>query len=243
MAAPTTVPTPIYGRRLMTDVIAQTPDAVRESAALLFDVLVDRLLNADQTPAEEWVVLAEQADVAARQLRVPPTECPRCRGRELKEPTHGATCPVLNPPTPDRDAQIAELEAKIEPIAEEFQSIIRAAETARIDALFACNCPKPEPKRTARGGPAATFGERVRQATDKMAAKVLQVAGNPDVLRVAFASGAVKTWDLPPKTDHAGIKAITDGGITWAKENGATPGQAAAVRKALTDTGYYARAQ
>lgn len=227
----------------MTDVVALTPDAVREAAAQLFDVLVDRMLNVDQTPADEWVLLAEQADTSARQLRVPPTECPRCRGRELKEPTHGPTCPVLNPPTPTRDEQIAELEAKIEPIAAEFQSIIRDAETARIDSLFACNCPKPEPKRTARGGPAATFGERVRQATDKMGAKVLQVAGSPDTLRVGFASGAVKTWDLPPKTDHAGIKVICDGAMEWARSEGATDGQRAAVRKALTEVGYYTRAQ
>lgn len=227
----------------MTDVIALTPDAVREAAAQLFDVLVDRLLNVDQTPVEEWVALAAQADDCSRQLRVPPTECPRCRGRELKEPTHVDTCPVLNPPTPPRDEQVAELESKLAAVPDEFQSIIRDAETARIEALFACACPKPEPRRTARGGPAATFGERVQQATDRMGAKVLQVAGNPDSLRVAFASGAVKTWDCPPKTDHAGIKVMTDGAMEWAKENGATKGQAAAVRKALTDSGYFARAQ
>ena len=63
------------------------------------------------------------------------------------------------------------------------------------------------------------------------------ISGNE--LRVSFSSGPSLSWKLPPKSDRAGIRVIRDQATDFAKKHGATLGQVNAVKKTLTDSGYY----
>lgn len=71
-------------------------------------------------------------------------------------------------------------------------------------------------------------------ATDRMSS---YISGNE--LRVSFSSGPSSSWKLPPKSDKASIRAVRDQATGFAKKHGATLGQINAVKKTLTDTGYY----
>jgi hypothetical protein len=51
--------------------------------------------------------------------------------------------------------------------------------------------------------------------------------------------GNYRTWDLPPKNDKDGIRKMLGEALAYGEENGATEGQLKAIRKALTDNGYY----
>jgi hypothetical protein len=55
---------------------------------------------------------------------------------------------------------------------------------------------------------------------------------------VAFADSASE-WLLPPREDKEGIRRVRDAAVGFATACGATLGQRNAVKKALTDTGYY----
>ncbi|MEO9189241.1 MAG: hypothetical protein ABI224_04440 [Acetobacteraceae bacterium] len=76
----------------------------------------------------------------------------------------------------------------------------------------------------------------MRFATKKMRARV-----EVDQLQVEFEDGASRNWDLPTPSDRQAIKRIRGEAVLWAKEQGATEGQVNAVKKALTDAGYYLR--
>jgi negative regulator of replication initiation len=59
-------------------------------------------------------------------------------------------------------------------------------------------------------------------------------------LIVEFEDGARQQWSLPDKDDKEGIRRVRDTAVRWALEQGASdPGQKNAVRKALTNAGYY----
>ena len=59
-------------------------------------------------------------------------------------------------------------------------------------------------------------------------------------LHIEFYGGASSSWELPDRNDKAGIRAVLDKAIQFAKSNGASvPGQTNAVRKTLTDEGYH----
>jgi len=51
--------------------------------------------------------------------------------------------------------------------------------------------------------------------------------------------GNYRTWDLPPKNDKDGIRKMLDEALAYGEQNGATDGQLKAIRKTLTDNGYY----
>ena len=64
------------------------------------------------------------------------------------------------------------------------------------------------------------------------------IGGNQ--LYIEFHGGASSSWTLPDRNDKAGIRAVLDKAILFAKNNGASvPGQTNAVRKTLTDEGYH----
>jgi len=67
---------------------------------------------------------------------------------------------------------------------------------------------------------------------------------SPDVrdgqLIIQFEDGTRQQWSLPDKDDKEGIRRLRDAAVDWALEHGASdPGQTNAVRKTLTDAGYY----
>jgi hypothetical protein len=221
-----------------------TPESIRLGAVDLLKKCVDQMLNAERTSTEEWIALAAEADMTANVLAVEPADCLRCRGKEFKEPEHVEGCPLLNPPAEKQADRIAALELEVAELPEKFRAGVLEVETAKIVAEYTCTCPpKDAPKKAARGASDNSFSGRVRRATDRMSAKVIEVAGKPDVLRIEFASGDVQKWDLPSKGDHPAIKTLTTAAIEWAKDHGAVDGQQAAVRKALNDKNYYTREQ
>jgi len=58
-------------------------------------------------------------------------------------------------------------------------------------------------------------------------------------LQVTFQSGNSESWDLPPKYDKDGIRGVRDQAVAFAEMYNATEGQVNAVKKALTDNGYW----
>lgn len=58
-------------------------------------------------------------------------------------------------------------------------------------------------------------------------------------LQVEFESGARNKWVLPDRSDKVAIRSVRDAAVEFASQNGATPGQVNAVKKALTEAGYH----
>ena len=77
-------------------------------------------------------------------------------------------------------------------------------------------------------------GWKQRRATVMM---TQAVEGNDLVIR--FVGGADRRWPLPSKSDKAAIRKLRDEAVDWARQNGATHGQQAAVMRALTSRGYH----
>lgn len=71
-------------------------------------------------------------------------------------------------------------------------------------------------------------------ATDRMVARV-----DNGELSIKFHSGPSKRWHLPSKDDKTGIRKVRDDAVKFAAGVGAAFGQLQAVKKALTDAGYY----
>jgi negative regulator of replication initiation len=61
-------------------------------------------------------------------------------------------------------------------------------------------------------------------------------------LHVEFQDGEASSWALPDRKEKAAIRAVLNEAITFARGNGASDGQRAAVRKALTSDDYHLRA-
>jgi len=73
-----------------------------------------------------------------------------------------------------------------------------------------------------------------RRATRRMSAWVER--GH---LSVRFADDQMETWELPDRSDKGAIRRVRDTAVAFARENQATLGQINAVKKALTEAGYY----
>ena len=95
---------------------------------------------------------------------------------------------------------------------------------------------KLDKKPTSDGGTLSTpFRTRTRVSQRRMSARV-----EKGVFRVAFADGPSYRWLLGAKSDKDIIRQVRRDAVAWAEENGATnPGQTNAVKKALTEAGYY----
>ena len=58
-------------------------------------------------------------------------------------------------------------------------------------------------------------------------------------LFVEFENGRKNQWALPNQQDKDGIRKVRDAAVDFAQQNSASLGQINAVKKALTDAGYY----
>ena len=58
-------------------------------------------------------------------------------------------------------------------------------------------------------------------------------------LFVEFENGRKNQWGLPDQKDRDGIRKVRDIAVEFARQNSAFFGQMNAVKKALTDAGYY----
>lgn len=100
--------------------------------------------------------------------------------------------------------------------------------------VFGLSGSTAEPATKATPAHRESNGPRRSFATDKLSS---YISGNE--LRVAFASGASKSWKLPPKSDKAALRTVRDAATSFAASKGATLGQVNAVKKTLTDSGYH----
>jgi hypothetical protein len=75
---------------------------------------------------------------------------------------------------------------------------------------------------------------RVMHATRQLRATL-----NKTHLLVQFADGLERRFPLPARNDVAAIRAVRQAACDWAAEGGATDGQFAAIKKALTGGGFY----
>lgn len=74
----------------------------------------------------------------------------------------------------------------------------------------------------------------------RFAPKRMSAWVNDGQLTVEFEDAARQQWSLPEADDKEGIRRVRDAAVQWALEQGASdPGQTNAVRKALTNAGYY----
>ena len=94
--------------------------------------------------------------------------------------------------------------------------------------------PKPETERPISGGRQGRGN--LRYATKRMSARIAN-----NLLVVEFTeNGPAKSWKLPDRSDKRAIRLIRKESVAFALEHGASnPGQANAVRKALTEGGYH----
>jgi len=79
-----------------------------------------------------------------------------------------------------------------------------------------------------------TERKRNKYADQRMSADVLG-----QTLDVSFQNGSSKKWALPEPTNKLEIRRIRDEAVNFAKQNNASFGQEQAVKKALTNAGYW----
>lgn len=79
-----------------------------------------------------------------------------------------------------------------------------------------------------------TEKKRNKYADQRMSADVLG-----QTLHIAFQNGISKKWALPDSTNKLEIRRIRDEAVNFAKQNDASFGQEQAVKKALTNAGYW----
>jgi hypothetical protein len=83
-------------------------------------------------------------------------------------------------------------------------------------------------------------GGRRGRGNHRLATKLMRASAVEGKLIVEFDDGPSNSWPLPDKSDKEGIRTIRERAVAFALKNGATdPGQTNAVRKALTDGGYF----
>ena len=58
-------------------------------------------------------------------------------------------------------------------------------------------------------------------------------------LHVSFHAGPSQLWALPERGNRDAIREVRDKAVAFARDNGATVGQQNAVKKTLTEGGYY----
>jgi len=85
-----------------------------------------------------------------------------------------------------------------------------------------------------RGRRLRVSGRRRSFATKRMTSFI-----NKNQLYIEFQDGTSSSWILPDRGDKAGIRALLDKAIEFARKNGASLGQINAVRKTLTSEGYH----
>jgi hypothetical protein len=85
-----------------------------------------------------------------------------------------------------------------------------------------------------RGDYSLNRGRRARIATNKLTSIV-----EDNQLFLEFASGENMNFILPDPDDRNSVRKVTEDAMQFAKNNGATTGQIAAVRKTLNEAGFH----
>ena len=93
----------------------------------------------------------------------------------------------------------------------------------RIFSIAGLSLPLPKPKPP-----------RIKKAILRMSTFVKN-----GTLFVEFENGKKNQWGLPAKGDRERIRKVRDIAVEFAQQNSASFGQVNAVKKALTDAGYY----
>lgn len=97
------------------------------------------------------------------------------------------------------------------------------------------SAPSPIGATASRQPPSGQAKVRPRSfATDKLSSYISE-----NELRIEFASGPASSWKLPRKNDKAAIRSVRDEAARFVESKGATNGQVNALKKTLTDSGYY----
>jgi len=78
------------------------------------------------------------------------------------------------------------------------------------------------------------FNSCKKYATKRLSSRIQE-----DMLCLEFQDGISDCWILPSKINVDEIKEVRDKAVSFVKENGATIGQINAVKKTLTEAGYY----
>ena len=101
--------------------------------------------------------------------------------------------------------------------------------------------PSEPPARTVQTDYSSNVGRSVQHIRSRQihATRRMTSGAENGYLNVSFQNGPSEKWLLPSKTDKLGIRAVRDKAVEFAEKNGATIGQANAVRKALTSAGYH----
>ena len=94
--------------------------------------------------------------------------------------------------------------------------------------------PAPPPQGKRRSAQSGSISTKKKKSTVKLTTQV-----EDSQLLVQFAGGASKRWRLPERSDKAAIRCVREAAVAFARGQGATLGQVNAVKKALTDAGYY----
>lgn len=86
-----------------------------------------------------------------------------------------------------------------------------------------------------------TKNGRRGRGNQRYAKKRMSVRTSHGQLVVEFVEdGTTKHWELPDRSDKEAIRHLREVAVAFALQHGATdPGQTNAVRKALTEAGYY----
>ena len=75
---------------------------------------------------------------------------------------------------------------------------------------------------------------RPMYATQRLSSNIID-----NKLQLIFQGGNSNAWDLPDKSDKMAIRDVREEAVLFATDNGATSGQVNAVKKTLTEAGYY----
>jgi hypothetical protein len=89
------------------------------------------------------------------------------------------------------------------------------------------------------GGSSQQLRRRVLGSRRSFSTKRMTSLINRNQLHIEFQDGTSSSWTLPDRGDKAGIRALLDKAIEFARKNGASLGQINAVRKTLTSEGYH----
>lgn len=104
-----------------------------------------------------------------------------------------------------------------------------------LERVFGIDKPKQtRPPMQVSRATASPHHKRQPFATIRMSAEV-----RGKILYVSFDHGPSDKWQLPENSDKNGIRDVRDKAVAFAKEHGASFGQEQAVKKALTNAGYW----
>ena len=83
------------------------------------------------------------------------------------------------------------------------------------------------------------FTQKVSPRRNKYADKRMSADIHGKILTVSFQDGALNQWTLPDPSNKNEIRRIRDEAVAFASQHDASYGQEQAVKKALTNEGYW----